>query len=208
MTTETLDTAQNNTAAGQQAGAETAATTPAAHPPATEGQPAQPQTEAAKTEDAPQGAPEQYADFVLPEGVKLNESVMTEFKVMAKEFNLPQDNAQKLVELGAKMSQSLVESQVAAFEAERNGWKESLKTDKEIGGDKHAEHLATAHKAFEAFGTKELRSLLDEYGLGDHPEIVRWAYRVGKAISEDTLVKGNPPAKPVDPAKKLFPNMA
>jgi hypothetical protein len=47
-----------------------------------------------------------------------------------------------------------------------------------------------AKKALDAFGTAELRSLLNESGLGNHPEVIRFMFRAGKAISEDSMVTG------------------
>ena len=47
-----------------------------------------------------------------------------------------------------------------------------------------------AKKAFDQFGTPELKTFLNDTGLGNHPELVRWAFRVGGALSEDGIVKG------------------
>jgi hypothetical protein len=52
------------------------------------------------------------------------------------------------------------------------------------------ENLAAAKMALDTFGTPELRTLLIETGLGDHPEMIRAFVRAGKAISEDTLAMG------------------
>jgi hypothetical protein len=57
-----------------------------------------------------------------------------------------------------------------------------------------------AKKALDAFGTAELRSLLNESGLGNHPEVIRFMFRAGKAISEDSMVTGNKgEARPAGP---------
>ena len=58
--------------------------------------------DADKDQDKPEGAPEQYAEFALPEGFQVDTAVMDEFKGLAKELNLPQATAQKLVDLQAK----------------------------------------------------------------------------------------------------------
>jgi hypothetical protein len=68
---------------------------------------------------------------------------------------------------------------------------EASKQDKEFGGPALAENLSVAKKALDAFGTAELRTLLNESGLGNHPEIVRLFFRAGKAISEDRVVTGS-----------------
>jgi hypothetical protein len=67
------------------------------------------------------------------------------------------------------------------------GWADEVKTDKDIGGDKLAENLGVAKKALD-LGPPELKALLNESGLGNHPAVVKWAIAVGKALSEDKFV--------------------
>lgn len=150
---------------------------------ATEGQQQQGET---KAEDKPQGAPDAY-EFTAPEGREFDPAVIAQFSEVAKELNLPQDAAQKVLD---KMGPALAERQENAIAAARADWVASTRADSEIGGDKLAENVALANTAFEKFGTPELRKLLDESGLGDHPEMIRWAHRVGKAMSEDGFVAG------------------
>ena len=184
----------------QQPAAEAAPTDPV------EGDEAQ-QAEGDKVEDAPQGAPEAYEDFSVPEGVELDAEVLGEFKAVAKELNLPQDAAQKVTDLGVKLAQKWVaESQQATSEMFAD-WKGRAETDKEFGGDALPANLAVAKKAVDQFGTPELRELLDVHRLGDNPEVIRFMFRVGKAISEDTFVAGGKSSPAQDAAKTLFPNM-
>lgn len=160
---------------------------PGATDPATP--PADGATPAAPTE--PAGAPEEYADFTVPEGMTLDTEAIGELKVLAKEKNLGQEDTQKFVDLGAKIVQkveSQYKDQIANVQA---GWLEATKTDKEFGGDNLQENVAVAKKALDAFGTPELSKLLTESGLGNNPEIIRVLYRVGKAVSEDRLVPGD-----------------
>ena len=49
-------------------------------------------------------------------------------------------------------------------------------------------NLEVAKSSLKAFGTDALKSLLQESGLGNHPEVIRFMYRAGKAISEDSYV--------------------
>ena len=56
----------------------------------------------------------------------------------------------------------------------------------------------------DAFATPEFRQLLEQTGMGNHPEVIRTFYRAGKAISEDGLVSGSAPKAPRD-ARSLFP---
>lgn len=160
--------------------------------------------EAAKGE----GAPAEYAEFKAPDGQTLNEDAMKEFAALAKEKNLSQEDAQKLVDLGAKNVQRIQEAQVKQIEQAQAQWAEASHTDKEFGGDKLKENMAVAGKALATFGSPELSTLLQESGLGNHPEIIRAFFRVGKAISEDRLVAGSTkPAGESDLAAKMYPSM-
>lgn len=135
------------------------------------------------------GAPDEYAEFTMPEGVELQPEITAEFKAFAKEANLPQGKAQAVVDMGVKLMQSWTDQAVAAHTAERASWREASQTDAEFGGKKLTESLAAAVKARDAFGTPELKTVLDAYGLGDHPEMIRFFAKVGKAVSEDSFVK-------------------
>ena len=171
-----------------------------------EGQQQQATNEPAKSEtETPQGAPEKYDEFKTPEGVSLDPVVIGKFSEVAKDLNLSQANAQKLLET---MSPVIAKQQLAQVEALRAEWAESSKTDKEFGGANLNENIGAAKKALDAFASPELRTLLDQSGLGNHPEVIRFMVRAGKAISEDTLVKGGTTQGAVDPAKRLFPNQA
>lgn len=141
-----------------------------------------------KGADAPvkAGAPETY-EFTAPEGRAFDAEVITSFSAIAKELDLPQEAAQKMLNaVGPKIA----ERQAATLDAARMQWAESARADKEFGGDQLESNLAVAKKAVDAFGSPELRTLLNETGLGNHPELIRMMYRAGKSISEDKFVGG------------------
>ena len=164
---------------------------------------AAPAGDAAETKDEgekPEGASEKY-EWAAPEGVTLDESVMGSLSEVAKELNLSQDAAQKLVD---KMAPAMAQRQAAQVQAMQAEWRESSSGDAEFGGAKLAENMAVAKKALDAFATPEFRQLLEQTGMGNHPEVIRTFYRAGKAISEDGLVSGSAPKAPRD-ARSLFP---
>lgn len=133
-------------------------------------------------------APEKY-DFRAPEGTEYAPEVLEAFTAAAKAADLSQDAAQKLIE---KMAPALVARQVDQVQAIHKEWLDASTADKEFGGEKLAANLGVARKALENFGSPELRTLLDETGLGNHPEVIRFMFRAGKAISEDGFVGGKP----------------
>jgi hypothetical protein len=153
----------------------------------------------------PQPTPEPDYAFEMPDGIELDKSSTDEFVAIAKELKLPGDAAKKLVDLEVKRIQAQQQAHTALVES----WAEAVKADKEIGGDKLQENLAVARKALDQFGTPELKELLNSTGMGNHPELVKLAFKIGKAISEDGFVRGAPksPATESDLAKSLFPSM-
>lgn len=151
-----------------------------------------PKTDDDKAKD--EGAPPEYADFTLPENVKLDEPVMGEFKTIAKELNLSQAAAQRLVDLQVKTQQGNAQAFTQGLqqhvESIKTEWEKAAKADPEFGGEKFEESKAIAAKALETFGTPALKELLRESRLGSHPEVVRLLFKAGQAISQDGFVPG------------------
>lgn len=133
-----------------------------------------------------EGAPESY-NFTAPEGKEFDDRVLTEFSAVAKDLNLTQEAAQQMLD---RIGPALEARNAARISEAAAEWAENSMADKEFGGAAVEQNLAMAKKALDTFGTPELRDLLNETGLGNHPEIIRVLYRAGKAISEDTFVAG------------------
>jgi hypothetical protein len=145
------------------------------------------------TEEAPKPevAPESYEDFQVPEGVLIDEPTKAEVRAVAKELNLTQAKAQLLIDkLGPQVVKSQQERFNAQIEKARADWTEASKTDKEFGGDKLDKSLGGANQVLKEYGSQELKQLLIESGLSNHPEIIRFMVKVRSAISEDTFVAG------------------
>ena len=160
-------------------------------------------TATAETKTTPV-APDRY-EFKAPDGTEFAPEVLEAFSNAAKKADLSQDAAQKLIE---EMAPALVARQVDQVQAIHKEWLEASTVDTEFGGEKLQENLGVARKALDNFGSPELRSLLDETGLGNHPEVIRFMYRAGKAISEDKFVSGSPGGKAaVDATNVLYPTM-
>ena len=135
--------------------------------------------------EVPEGAPDKY-EFnakVADAPNELDPEVLTAFGEVAKELNLPQEAAQKVLD---KVAPVMQERQTKAVEQVKLDWANESQSDKEFGGEGLNDNLTVAKQSLDAFGTDSLKSLLQETGLGNHPEIIRFMYRAGKAISEDS----------------------
>jgi len=159
-------------------------------------------------ESKDEGAPETYSDFTLSEGIEADEATMDEFKVLAKEENWSQEKAQKLVDLQNKAMIRAGDALKQRWYDTQKEWRDSTENDKAFGGDKLDESLVFAKSAIKKFGNDAFSEMLESTGMGNHPEIVRFLYKIGKSISEDDIMAGRAAASsPRDPAKTLFPNM-
>lgn len=180
---------------------------PAADPAKPEGDKPQPGTEGDKPQDdkpadgdkpadkpddkeqKPEGAPEKY-EFKAGEGVELDTEALKDFEPVARELNLTNEQAQKLVDAYPKILAGVQQRQAEAWQAQTEQWAADVKADKEIGGDKLTANLSAAQRALEQFGDPELKEYLDSTGLGNHPALVKAFIKVGKAMSEDKVVTG------------------
>lgn len=195
--TATTATATQNTAAVNTDAATAAATTTATDT-ATAATATQSATDTTKAADVAKvvTAPEKY-EFVAPKDQVLDPAVVTEFSGLAKELNLSQVDAQKVIDkmapLLAKTDATQYASRITkAVETASAEWVTQSKADKEFGGDKFDANLAIAKLTFDTYGTPELKALLQASGLDNHPEMIRWAYRTGKQLAPDgTVVTGN-----------------
>ncbi len=180
---------------------------PAADPAKPEGDKPQPGTEGDKSQDdkpadgdkpadkpddkeqKQEGAPEKY-EFNAGEGVELDTEALKDFEPVARDLNLTNEQAQKLVDAYPKILAGVQQRQAEAWQKQTEGWAETVKADKEIGGDKLTANLSAAQRALEQFGDPELKEYLDSTGLGNHPALVKAFIKVGKAMSEDKVVTG------------------
>ncbi|ECD9384239.1 peptidase [Salmonella enterica subsp. salamae] len=182
---------------------------PAADPAKPEGDKPQPGTEGGKPqeekpadgekpadkpddkEQKPEGAPEKY-EFKPAEGQELDTAALEQFEPIARELNLTNEQAQKMVDLyGTKIMPMVQQQQAEAWQKTTEQWAADVKADKEIGGDKLTGNLSAAQRALAQFGTPELKEYLEGTGLGNHPELVKAFIKIGKAMSEDGMVDGS-----------------
>jgi len=68
--------------------------------------------------------------------------------------------------------------------------RQASENDEEFGGQKFNENAGMAKEALKQFGNEELSDLMDSTGLGNHPEVIRFFFRVGKAMKEDNFSTG------------------
>ncbi|HCU2525903.1 TPA: peptidase [Enterobacter hormaechei] len=147
--------------------------------------------EKAEKDQKQEGAPEKY-EFKPAEGQELDTAALEQFEPIARELNLSNEQAQKMVDLyGTKILPMVQQQQAETWQKTTEQWAADVKADKEIGGDKLTANLSAAQRALDLFGTPELKEYLNTTGLGNHPDLVKTFVKIGKAMSEDGMVDGS-----------------
>lgn len=161
-----------------------------------------------QTTEPGKAEPDIVYEFKAPEGVVLDDKRVEKFTAIAKDLKLPADKAQALVDLATEVEVA----RKAEHQAIVAKWVDDVANDKELGGEKLDENLATAMKTYDllpADEAKALKDMLNLSGFGNHPSLIRLFHKVGKALSEDRFVPGGkaPNGAEVSIAKRMYPNM-
>jgi hypothetical protein len=150
-----------------------------------------PEEDDGETPAADAGIPDQY-QLIAPEGLALDPVAIELATPVFRDLGLSNEQANKLMPVAGQFAQGLLDRHqrqlLGQVQAERKTWLDSARNDPEIGGQHWSTTIGTAAKALDALGFGKgsaFRTLLDESGLGNHPEMIRAFQRVGKAIGED-----------------------
>lgn len=138
-----------------------------------------------------------YEQVTWPQDVPFEPSQVEAFKQLASELKLSTEQVQKLVDFEAQASQEKEAQTLAAQREQIRQWANETKA--QYGAGLETE-ITFALRAADAFGGPELRNLLEETGLGNHPVMIRTLSGIGRAISEEACPGGKPSA----PQDKTF----
>lgn len=146
--------------------------------------------------------PEKY-DLKLPDGTPLDSSEIEKTADYARERGLSNDAAQELL----RRDHEAVMGYIDRAKEQVAQWASQAQADKEIGGDAFAGNVETAKRFFDRFGSPALKKALNDTGLGNHPELIRLGLKAGKAMADDSFVKGGgSPETKKSPAEVAYPH--
>lgn len=153
--------------------------------------------------------PIEYKDFTLPDGFTPVEADMKQFKSIAAEAGLPQEVAQRFMDMHTKAISAAGEAAYDLWDKTQQGWAKEVETDKEIGGNNLAQVRATVAKALDQYGDKGTRDAIILTGAGNNPSLIRFMYRMSKALTEGGIIKGNAPngSAQKNVAQMFYPDM-
>lgn len=163
-------------------------------------------------------APEKY-ELAAPQGVTVDQAVVDAVAKRAKDLGLSQDNAQKLLVSTLEERGQFQTSLTARHAKTVEGWLNQVKADEVLGGkdgSKLDATIAVTDKVLEKFGSPELKTMLSKSGYGSHPDWVRFVYKIGLAMKNDTVLgdganvngDGKKPRTPEERAQRMFPSTA
>lgn len=154
---------------------------------------------------APAGAPEKYEAFTVPEGVTLDDAARTDLETFAKDLNLTQEQAQKLLDRDLAAGTASQEAMQAQFQATVAEWVEAAKKDPVIGGAEFDKNLGVAKAGMDRFATDDFKALLRETNFGNHPTVIKHFHALGKLLEQDKFVTGQKaPSGPKTLAERLY----
>ena len=151
--------------------------------------------------------PEKY-EIKLKEGMEIDQAALDVFTPLLKELKVSQEGFDKIIDKYVPMIQSVQDKvrqdSIESYKKIIDEWK--TETYKELGANAKTE-IAYCGKALLKFGSDELRQVLNETGLGNHKELVKFMAKIGKTISEDAFVDGKSKSSADDPLLKMYPSM-
>src|SRR5215472_9454883 len=145
---------------------------------------------------APQGAPEKYEDFKVPDGFELDKDVAAEFGGIAKGLNISQAGAQELVDLFVKYTTESDQRPYKAWTDVQERWRNEINNDPDIGGSKLNGVRTTIGKMFDLNPkvSDPFRAAMDYTGAGNNPDVVRFLNWMAQRLTEGGPVRGGGPS--------------
>ena len=163
-----------------------------------------------------------FEPWKLPDGIEADQTRVAEFNKELGEFARDTKVDAKLVQgLGQKLidrhvselqatAQKIAESYQKAWEDQSKSWYEQFVKDPEIGGNRQETTTAAAREFIRKHGgtseqQTELRTVLEQTGLGNHPALIRVFAKANSDLSEGKLVPaGKPPAAPQSRKQRFY----
>lgn len=159
------------------------------------------------------GSPEtfDYSEITLPDGMQLDKEMVSKFDGIAKELNLSNSSANRLmnlaVELTGKNAANISNLAGEMQKAEADSYAQLLNTDKELNAfseSEYSQYLTTANLGIKAVATDGFTQLIKAKGLTNHPDFIKTFHKIGELCANDKLPDVNNPAVSERPADILY----
>jgi hypothetical protein len=136
--------------------------------------------------------PEKY-ELAMPEGVALDEDAFALAEPVFRDIGLSNDQAQKLADafpgiatkISERAAQAFTDKMTAEVVATRKAWAQEAQALPDVGGANFEASKAHSAKFIDTFGGPDLRTILNDSGLGNHPALFAAFAKAGAQLAED-----------------------
>ncbi len=165
--------------------------------------------EAAKAEaDAALAAPVTVEDITLPEGFTADPDLMKEFVDTVNNSELSaKERATALIDLQAKAMTAASEASSAAWTTMQEQWRDEVKADPTIGGDKLQPTLNSINKLVTEHGDAKLVEALAVTGAGNSLPVIKFLHTISTLLTEGGYQAGQSPGSEKTAAQRFYPSM-
>jgi hypothetical protein len=141
-------------------------------------------------------------ELKVPEGYEWDAELGSPFLGIFGDDKLSaKERAQKVIDMIPAFQEKFFAARTAAFEADNKKlyeaekakeaeWTKAALADPEYGGKAFAANKRIIDAGRDKLATPGAVEIIEHYGFGSHPEILRMFYRAGKLLGEDGFGKG------------------
>jgi predicted XRE-type DNA-binding protein len=129
-----------------------------------------------------------YEAFTMPEGMELNQELMDKVTPILQAHNMPQEDAQKVVDVGSELVSTTIRQMTEKHEARVQGWYDKTVEEHGKGGEAaFGERSSVAARALEKYFSDEEKEVIKQYGVENMPGMFTMFYAVGQHLGEDGI---------------------
>lgn len=135
------------------------------------------------------------ADLPREKDTLLSDEARERIVSYSKEQGLTKEQAKALLGQGNDLIADYNQSLHSQLKENSSKWMKEMESDKVFGGENLIANAEKARRVLDRFGDNQLKQDLIDANLGNHPGLSRMLMRIGQAMADDELVKGDKPAK-------------
>ncbi len=155
--------------------------------------------------------PEKY-ELSLSEGSFLSKELLGSVITFAQDNKLTMDQAKTMLSTSEKiasdtrsnLTEDVKKQLLNDREKEIEGWATTTKNDPTLGGDNFNRSVELSKRTLSTFGSDSFVKMLNETGVGNHPEVVRFLSSIGSLLEDDKLVMAEQAGPSEKPVEELF----
>jgi hypothetical protein len=125
--------------------------------------------------------------LTVPEGMAITPEWQEKLTTYATARGLDHAAQQEIVDMGVQLHQQLLESITDAHNDRVASWEQEARQEH---GARFDAVVAAAQSAFARFGSPQLKELMVQYGIGNHPAMLNAFAQIASAVREPTDVPG------------------